>query len=236
MLSELEIYDEVMKVVPEYDLLSDLLVDQLERLYAPLRVLEVGSGTGLLTEKLLASSRVTDLTCVDPDSGACEVLRRRCGRVQVAVHARHFERVKGLRKFDAVVSRFAFHHVPDEAKLEFLRHTRRSLRRGGLSLIGDMTLPHYEGSGDRLAAVTRYYEITFDYVRRFGNQFAIDDQAQCLERDLNQDEEYKICRCRAEKLIEEAGLLLKEVYPISHYRRGCGPVWPGIYLFVATCP
>lgn len=236
MLSELEIYDEVMKVIPEYDLLSDLLVDQLERLSIPLHVLEVGSGTGLLTEKLLLSPRVAELTCVDPDADACELLRRRCRRGQVAVHANHFERVKGLCKFDAVVSRFALHHVPDEAKLEFLRHARRSLKSGGLCLVGDMTLPHYEGPCDRADAVMQYYKVTSDYVRRLGNQLAIDDQAECMERDLNQDEEYKICRCRAEKLIEEAGLFLKEIFPVSTYRRGCGMVWPGIYLFVATCP
>jgi ubiquinone/menaquinone biosynthesis C-methylase UbiE len=91
------------------------------------RVLEVGCGTGQLTEQLARHG--CDVTAIDIGPSMVAVARRRLGRAPVrfaVVSFEDFEADDGA--FDLVVSATAFHWVDPEVKFD---KTARLLRPGG---------------------------------------------------------------------------------------------------------
>jgi 2-polyprenyl-3-methyl-5-hydroxy-6-metoxy-1,4-benzoquinol methylase len=230
----LKVYNQVMGQVPEFDRLTHRLVSILGSLPSTSRVLEVGSGTGLLTQALLNLSALKELVCVDPDEEACRILAQaewaKHGRV-TAIIPRALEESELKGGFDAIISRFVIHHIPDEHKHLITRTMRKLLRHGGTLVIGDMVLSHYGSEVSRPRAVERYYASTLQIARRLGNQLLIADQQQCFRSDMLREGEYKICRCRMEMAIEGAGFQGLRRFRIP--RQG-GAGWPGLICVSST--
>lgn len=106
------------------------------------RVLELGVGTGTLTEALLAEFPHARLTGVDISprmiARARQKLRRFRDRVELVAAPLEEFRDEG---FDAVVSALAIHHLPDREKWRLFRRLRRGLPPGGYFGDGDDHLP-----------------------------------------------------------------------------------------------
>jgi SAM-dependent methyltransferase len=141
-----EAYDEVRPSYPE--LLVDAAVRR-GRLSAGSRVLEVGSGTGKLTELLVGRDLLVD--AVEPGAKMTEAARRRLGATdKVRFHAGRFEDLALPEdEFEAVFSGAAFHWVdPTVGWAKAASH----LRPGGLlALLGYQTVSDEQsGEVDRL--------------------------------------------------------------------------------------
>ncbi|TPW19267.1 MAG: type 12 methyltransferase [Elusimicrobia bacterium] len=116
---------------------------------APLRVLELGTGTGLLSERLLERFPRAALTGVD---GSPEMLDRARGRLarfprRANLLCRSFEEYAALGfeggEFDLVVSSFSLHHMRHDLLRGAYAQMRRRLSPGGQVLIADYVLtPH----------------------------------------------------------------------------------------------
>lgn len=116
---------------------------------APLRVLELGSGTGLLSERLLERFPNATLTGVD---GSPEMLARAGARLarftgRATLLCRSFEEYAALGfeggSFDLVLSSFSLHHMRHDLLRGAYAQMRRRLSPGGQVLIADYVLtPH----------------------------------------------------------------------------------------------
>lgn len=116
---------------------------------APLRVLELGSGTGLLSERLLARFPRAELTGVDGSPQMLERARARLARFpgRVTLLRRSFEEYAAsgfeAADFDLVVSSFSLHHMRHDLLRGAYAQMRRRLPPGGQVLIADYVLtPH----------------------------------------------------------------------------------------------
>jgi ubiquinone/menaquinone biosynthesis C-methylase UbiE len=90
-------------------------------------VLEVGCGTGQLTEQLVAYS--FDLTAVDIGASMTSLARRRAGSATVRFQVAAFEELCApAASFDLIVSATAFHWVDPDVRFE---KAARLLRTGG---------------------------------------------------------------------------------------------------------
>ncbi len=95
------------------------------------RVLDLGAGTGLMSQAVLARHPDAELVLVD---GAAEMLNRARERLPASV----VTIVADLREelpegpFDAVVSALAIHHLEHSAKRRLLERVCRMLRPGGV--------------------------------------------------------------------------------------------------------
>jgi tRNA (cmo5U34)-methyltransferase len=119
-----------------------------------IRVLELGVGTGTLTELLLSEFPHAEVTGVDISpkmiARARTKLREYRGRVEL-VPGPLEEFREG--EYDVVVSALAIHHLSDPAKWRLFRRIHRSLAPGGYFGDGDDHLPEDSVFDSRFAQI-----------------------------------------------------------------------------------
>jgi SAM-dependent methyltransferase len=100
-------------------------------------VLDAGCGPGLVSEALLAAGH--RVVGVDLSAGMIERARARCGRFgnRATFHQQSIAEALPEGPFDAVLSRFVVHHVPDA--LAFMRRQVELVRPGGVVVACDHT-------------------------------------------------------------------------------------------------
>ncbi|HEV2901649.1 MAG TPA: class I SAM-dependent methyltransferase [Gaiellaceae bacterium] len=144
-----EAYDAVRPSYPAS--LVDLAVDH-GKLRPGSRVLEIGCGTGKLTELLV--ERGLHVDAVDPGPNMIEVARRRFSAADVTFHLGRFEDldVPG-RPFDAVFSATAFHWV--DPSIGWLKAARNLKPGGVLALLSHVNVRDEQSRGlqDAFAAL-----------------------------------------------------------------------------------
>lgn len=115
-----------------------------------LSVLDIGTGTGNLAAKLMRTG--AEVTAVEPSAEMRRVAVAKLGAQRVLDG--HFRAIPAAGgQFDAVVSTYAFHHLPDSEKGAGARELLRVLRPGGRLVLGDVAWADGES---RLAMIRRF--------------------------------------------------------------------------------
>ncbi len=131
-------YDaERRRLVPPYDAFYGAAAEVLRRLPAepgrPLRVLDLGAGTGLLGAELRRVLPDVQLELLDGSAAMLDQARARFGDTLRAVH--HADLVADplpAGPYDAVVSALAIHHLSDPDKRALFARVHAVLRPGGV--------------------------------------------------------------------------------------------------------
>lgn len=151
---ELAEYDaRIRTFIPGYDTMLDLVAEALRttiRRRVPL-IVDLGIGTGALSERCLAALPGARIAGVDADEGMLRAARERLGSPLKTTIQENFESVE-IPRCDAVVASLALHHIPTPARrLRLFRRIARALRPGGVLVSADC----YPASDVRLAAFDR---------------------------------------------------------------------------------
>jgi len=166
--------------LPGYDLLTralgmrpayDEFVAQVE-LFDGAQVLEIGCGTGNITQRLKRASPGAQLTGVDPDPRA------------LARAGRKFRNAAGIRfdrgyaqelpyadeSFDRVLSSMMLHHLGDDVKAAAVAEAFRVLRPGGSIHVVDMIGPHAASAHDGSVIPALLRSSGFDSIADLGSR------------------------------------------------------------------
>lgn len=142
-------------------------------LAAGLKVLDIGIGTGLLTERL---PRGLELYGVDLSPRMLDKLREKKLPVDLALgdfcHLPH-----PGETFDRIISTFAFHHVGFSEKAAALAEMDRVLKPGGLMVIGDFMVEN-EAQKESLRAKFRA-ENRADMLQELVEEYFTDLEEAC---------------------------------------------------------
>ena len=123
----------------------------------PLRILDLGCGTGLELEPLFRRVPNARVTGVDLAEGMLDLLRAkyRTHTSQITVVVDSFLTMPlGSQVYDHVLSGNAMHHVLRDTKLELYKKIHAALKPGGMYIEGDSVIPR-EMEGEFIAEYHR---------------------------------------------------------------------------------
>jgi len=131
----------ILTLIPNYPRMVEALVAALPfEIFAPVRVIDLGCGTGTVAQAVLKAFPNANITCLDLVENMIVLAQAKlahnpCVRFVVG----DFTSFDG--EYDAVVSSLALHHLAtDEDKKQFYRGIYARLRPGGVFYNGDVVL------------------------------------------------------------------------------------------------
>ncbi|MDD4253768.1 MAG: methyltransferase domain-containing protein [Methanofollis sp.] len=101
-------------------------------------VLELGSGTGYVTEMVLRANPEAAVTCIDMDPAMLAVARRKEALRGVSFLEDDFRDIWPEGQFDIVLTSLCLHHLPDSDRAAVVRRIHTTLRPGGVFVNGDV--------------------------------------------------------------------------------------------------
>jgi tRNA (cmo5U34)-methyltransferase len=154
-------YDErIRKIIPRYDEMLSALMSCVGEEGRGLRVIDIGCGTGAVSELLLRSHPDVELTCLDMTESMMDLAKRRLEGLDVRFALADIYDFEFDRPYDLVVSSLALHHVVSELdKKTIYRKILDALVPGGSFFNADIVL----GSDDNIQQVymTRWKEFMY---------------------------------------------------------------------------
>ena len=139
---EIDTYDQtIRRFIPGYETALKRAAGEVAAVN-PRTVLDLGAGTGALSEAILMRSDATVVELLDVDSEMLAVARARLKRFGSRARFRQQSFLDPLPSCEAVAASLALHHVPlmaDKARL-FTR-IREALAPGGVLVNADVTMP-----------------------------------------------------------------------------------------------
>ncbi|MBI5974438.1 class I SAM-dependent methyltransferase [Staphylococcus canis] len=114
------------------------------------RILEIGAGTGNLTERLLAQHEA--VKAIDPSEEMRNIANQ---KLPQPIQEGHFLDVPLSHQVDTIVSTFAFHHLKDEQKQEALVYLKQFLAPHGKVIMIDTV---FDSLDSKEQYIKRYLE------------------------------------------------------------------------------
>jgi tRNA (cmo5U34)-methyltransferase len=142
----------IVTLIPEYPRMVEALVAAIPfENSAPVRIIDLGCGTGTVAEHVLGSFPNAQVTCLDLAENMITMARAKLrGQPHVNYVVGDFNKFDLDGDYDVVVSSLALHHLwTNDDKRQFYRRIYRSLCSGGVFYNADVVL----GSSDFLQGV-----------------------------------------------------------------------------------
>jgi tRNA (cmo5U34)-methyltransferase len=142
----------ILKLIPFYNEMTDALVLALPfHMETPIRVMDLGCGTGTITKLIKDSFPNAKIDCLDVSEKMlqmAEVKLKNCSEISFTVG--DFNNFEFTDTYDVIVSSLALHHlVTEEEKRMFYSKIYSSLSNGGVFYNADVVL----GSNEHLQRV-----------------------------------------------------------------------------------
>ncbi len=180
--------DAIRRFIPGYARMLSVAAEQVASV-RPALVLDLGAGTGALSQALLEQPDVgaVELLDIDPEMTDQAKARLHGFGDRVSFALRSYE--EPLRSADAIAASLSLHHIPTiAAKSSLFARAFASLRQGGVLVNADVNMPIDRAERDRLY---RYWAdhlvangITEDRAWQFFDEWAEEDTYLPLEEEL----------------------------------------------------
>ena len=135
-------YDEtIRRFIPGYETMIGTAAEAVAAI-SPDLALDLGAGTGALSERLLATAPRVVVELWDVDDAMLSVARERLARFGARARLVHRSFDEALPSCDGIMASLALHHVATiERKTELYRRAFAALRPGGVFANADITIP-----------------------------------------------------------------------------------------------
>jgi tRNA (cmo5U34)-methyltransferase len=160
---DIDAYDEsIRNWVPGYEAMLDAAATEVAAV-CPELVLDLGAGTGGLSEVLLRRQEIGLVEALDVDPEMLTMARERLARYGNRVRFTEASFEGTLPVCDAVAASLSLHHVPTiEAKTDIYASAFASLQPGGVLVNADVTMPTDD------AAAAEVYRVWAEHLMKSG--------------------------------------------------------------------
>ncbi len=98
----------------------------------PIRILEVGSGTGPVTEEIIKKMNKADhLDCIELDKNYCEQLDKKFSSKNVHIYCMSITDFKSTKKYDVIISTLPFNLLSPQLVQEIVKQYKTLIKPGG---------------------------------------------------------------------------------------------------------
>ena len=107
-----------------------------------LRVLDIGAGTGLVSEMVALAFPHSEITLVDVSGKMLAIAKTRLSKFknQIEYREEDYSQWQIQGKYDLIISALSIHHLNEEEKKELFRNCYHALSSGGLFVNADQIL------------------------------------------------------------------------------------------------
>ncbi len=137
-------FDElILKLIPHYHEMIDALISAIPfKKDDPIKVIDLGCGTGTITHLLKVRFPNAQVTCLDLAPNMLEMAKIKLTHYNnINYITGDFYHLKFTEKYDVILSSLAIHHLDsDEDKKEFYKKIYHSLNSEGLFINADVVL------------------------------------------------------------------------------------------------
>ncbi len=137
-----EIYDDdIRRSIPGHDELHkaiEKVVREFSKKHEVKKILELGVGTGLTSEKILKLIPTASLMAIDFSEQMTGGAKKRLSKYNVKYVLGDYSELKFDSDFDMVLSVIGIHHQNDEGKKKLFRKISNCLKSGGIFIFGDL--------------------------------------------------------------------------------------------------
>lgn len=139
-------YDELIHAaIPRYSELLWAMFHYLPAGFQPARILELGCGTGNLTQLIAKRWPTSHITAVDISKNMLEETEKRLQHPQLTLVESSFEALSfPADSFDLVMASFSIHHLQDAHKKALIEQMTNWLTGGGFFVMADVLTPASE--------------------------------------------------------------------------------------------
>ncbi len=150
------------------------------------RILEIGAGSGLLSVPLANAIAPIKTVAVEESKEFYKHLRNKARGINNlrVVQPKKIIQYKSHGKFDVVILRLTYHHIPDTQKNLLLNHIKSYLSADGCLIIGEECIPVYTDTEERTKSDREYHDYRIALARRTGNKEYVADQIRIAKNNL----------------------------------------------------
>ena len=206
-----EIYDEYMSTQMEERNFEEVFRRVRKAAGEKTRILDLCCGTGIFLRKWLSRLENVSYVGVDINRPFLEfAIKNSKGMKNCRFVKGDAVEVRLNEEFDRVLATSAYHHIPDEKKVDFLRNVARHLKRSGVGVIYEKLVAPFNDAVSRVISGTSFYFERILNVMR--EQELSEMQLFALFNELYltsvRKEEYKVTFERLMNELQEAGLVV----------------------------
>lgn len=208
---DLDVYHSVERSHPFYIEMVDEMKSQISSFadgHEKMNFLELGCGTGLLTEELVRFPNL-DIDALELDSKCFEIIHRNmngrvnciCGDAVTYCRANHYHMVG---------SSFAHDHIHYDRGRDFAENIRANLIRHGIYIMGGEILPYYNDDEQRKESLYTYHEMIIHRALREGHFRLAQIEINALESGIHMIGDFKRHEALFEREMLSADFRIKE--------------------------
>jgi SAM-dependent methyltransferase len=208
---DLEVYHAVERSHPYYKEMTSEILEQIQSYSKKLgnvEILELGAGTGLLTEELIKNPKLA-IDALEIDDNCINIMKRHLnGRVNcICGDAVTFY---NRNRYDIILSSFAHDHIHYDRRKDFARNIRSNLRKDGIYIMGGEILPYFSSSEERIESLHKYHQFIISKALNEGNFLLAQIEINALESGIKMIGDFKRHEAMFEDEMLSAAFHIKE--------------------------
>jgi len=171
----------------------------------PIRILELGAGTGLLTKRLEKLPN-TNIVAIEYDWACFKRLQHNFSHSSnIELHHEDSRIFNPAGKFDVVISSFSDHHIKPKDKFLYFRNVINNMKEEALFIVGDEFIRSYSESDkdDYILALTEYHHHIISIAEEKGQTILASLERESLRSGIEELGDFKVSTEVYEKYLKQ---------------------------------